>query len=186
MIAKILHYYTPLHFFFSWKRHRKAYADNPVFFEATYSHYGFSKEVFCLLCISSFIFSISLVAKKQPPSVSECTAVQLSVQSGSRRGMNVKAAGTSPNSFLSRHCCEGVLAPPWRKSCRASSSLGVPDNLTAQHLLSFGLGHCNKRNEGKHPGWHPLCWWKTWWTPVCPQLLITSSAGSCQVWQAVG
>lgn len=83
-----------------------------MLFEATYSHYGFSKEVFSLFCIGCFIFSISLVAKKQPPSVSEYTAVQLSVQSGSHRGMNVKAAGTSPNSFLSRHCCEDVLATP--------------------------------------------------------------------------
>lgn len=46
---------------------------------------------FCLFCIVCFIFSISLIAKKQLPNVSEYSAVQLSEQSGARRGMNVKA-----------------------------------------------------------------------------------------------
>lgn len=82
------------------------------FLEATHSHYGFIRGFFCLFCIVCFIFSISQVAKKQPPNMSEYSAVQLSVQSGPRGGMNVKAAETPLNSFLSRRCCEDVLTTP--------------------------------------------------------------------------
>lgn len=80
--------------------------------EATRSHYGFIRGFFPLFCIVCFIFSVSLIAKKQPPNVSEYSAVQLSVQSGSRRGTNVTAAETALNNFLSRHCCEDILTAP--------------------------------------------------------------------------
>lgn len=63
-------------------------------------------------CIVCFIFSISLVAKKQPPNVNDYSAAQLSVQPGSSRGRSAKAAETSLNGFLSREICEGVLTTP--------------------------------------------------------------------------
>lgn len=97
-----------------------------------------SGEFFCLFCTVCFIFSIRLVAKKQPPNnVGEYSAVQLSVQSGSRRGINVKAAETSLNGFLSGRCREDVLITHRPKSWNSKLFyLKVPKKLTP---LASGL-----------------------------------------------